>query len=319
MFGIEDVGRDLRPVHPAALRLAGVVEYARCQLQLGFCNLIRRGCGSEIRHRIVGRVQALGGGVLEPCDHALGAGGEGTALRPQRREVSRGVEFLDRGPLALAVEIAQRFGAQHIAQLVRDRLIGRRDVACGLDRLGRRGRGDSRRSRGGCAIGRLRLGGFLGRADRRLCRIGHRRGGIHFEIGGGRGRDVGRFGSRYRRLDREFSGAAAGRSGLRQCRGRGHRKKGCCNGHQYAVIPGTALRTVRHRHTPWAKLLRHGTVLDGFGTAIASVQLSLKRRPCWFWSTIQQRDRLASERVQIFSSVLRLHATIHTQTIHAPP
>ena len=83
--------------------------------------------------------------------------GQRAALRPQRRKFARGVEFLDRGPFGLAVEIAQRFRAQHVAQFVGDRLIGRRDVAGGLDRFlgglgGRRCGGRSRRSCAGVAV-----------------------------------------------------------------------------------------------------------------------------------------------------------------------
>ena len=175
------------------------------------------------------------------------------------------------------------------AKLVGDGLIRRRDAARGLDRLGGRrcgggSRGRRRRERSRCrarrgsaafssSFRRLGLGG--------LRRIGHRRGGVQLEIAGGRGRDVGGFGTRDRRIDREFRGAAAGRTGLRQCRGRGHREEGRRDSHQHAVISSTVLRTVTHRHTPWAKLPRHGTVLD-ISSAIA---LSLQAPALLFEAT----------------------------------
>ena len=68
MLRILDVAADLRPVHPAALRLARIVQHAGGQLQFGFRQRIRRGRRGEIRHRIVGGVQAVGGGVLEARD-----------------------------------------------------------------------------------------------------------------------------------------------------------------------------------------------------------------------------------------------------------
>ena len=138
--------------------------------------------------------------------------------------------------------------------------------------------------------------------SRHLRRIRHRRGGVQFEIAGGRGRDVGGFGTRDRRVDREFRGAAAGRIGLRQCRGRGHREEGRRDSHQHAVISSTVRRTVTHRHTPWAKLPRHGTVLDGFGTAVAPYSFA-KAPALLFGSNIQQRHWFASERVPDLSRV----------------
>ena len=89
MLGIEDVGRDLRPVHPAALRLARIVEHAGGQFQFGFGKLVRRGGGGEIRHRIVGRIEAFGGGILQAGDHALAAVGQFAGLRPLRRIFAR--------------------------------------------------------------------------------------------------------------------------------------------------------------------------------------------------------------------------------------
>ena len=297
---------DLRPVHPAALRLARIVQHAGGQLQFGFRKRIRRGRRGEIRHRIIGRIQAFGGGILEARDDALAALGQRAALRPQRRIFARGVELLDRGSLGLAVEIAQGFRAQHVAQFVGDRLIGRRDVAGSLGRFlggfgGRRRGGRRRSSYGGggrgvvlvgvgrasvglaavglAAVGGRRVAGVGGRSGddlgwfglRRLLRrllscclgrVWHRRRGVQFEIVDGRRRDVCRFGTRDRRIDREFGGAVAGRIGLRKCRGRGHREEGRRDSHQHAVKSSTVLQTVTHRHTPWAKLPRHGTALS---------------------------------------------------------
>ena len=40
------------------------------------------GRGGEVRHRILGRIEAVGGGVVEARHHGLGARGEGAALGP---------------------------------------------------------------------------------------------------------------------------------------------------------------------------------------------------------------------------------------------
>ncbi len=57
MFRILDIARDLRPVHPAALRLARIIHHARGQLQVGFRQRVGAVGRREIRHRIVGCVQ----------------------------------------------------------------------------------------------------------------------------------------------------------------------------------------------------------------------------------------------------------------------
>ena len=340
MFRILDVGRDLRPVHPAALRLTRIVHHAGGQFQIGFRQRVGGIGRRKIRHRIVGRVQTVGGGILQPRDDALAVRGQRAALRPQRSEVARGVEFLDRGPLGLAVEIARRFGAQQILEFVGDRLIRGRDVARGLDRLlggfgGRRsGSGGRRRSRGGgrrVLLGGIRLVGVGGRSGDdvgRLClgrllrglrcihsgRVGGRCCAVQLEIVDGRGRDVGGFRTRDRRIDRKFGGAVAGRVGLGQSRRRGHREEGRGHGHQHAVKSGTVLQTVSHRHTPWAKLPRHGTVLGFVRTAFAKAPALLETP---FSQRLQSTFGSCLNALQI-SRLARLHATIHTQTIHAP-
>ena len=266
VLGIENIGRDLRPVHPAALRLTRIVQHAVGQLQFGVGQLVRRGGGSEIRQRIVGGIQAVGSRVLQPRDHALGAGGQLAGLGPQRRVFAGRIELLDRRALGLAVEIAHRLAAEHVAQFVGDRLIGGGDVACSLHRLGGGrcggcGRGSRRGSRG-CGSRRRgrRFGGLcrrrgddvsrLGRLGG-LGRIGHRRGGVDLDVRGRGRRDVGGFGTRDCRIDCELGGAGA--RGIRlgcQSRGRGNREEGCRDGHQYAVKSSTVGRTVTHRHTP---------------------------------------------------------------------
>jgi hypothetical protein len=82
MLRILNVAADLGPVHPAALGLARIVEHAGGQLQIGFCKRVRRRCCAEIRHRIVGGVQAIGGGIPETRDDALSGRGQRAALRP---------------------------------------------------------------------------------------------------------------------------------------------------------------------------------------------------------------------------------------------
>jgi len=132
MLRILDVSADLRPVHPAALRLTRVVQHAGGQLQLSVRQQIRRGRRSEIRHRIVGGIQAIRGGIPETRDDAFTARIQSAGLSPQRREFACGVKLLHRGAFGLTVEIAQRFGAQRFAQFVGDRLICRRDAARSL-------------------------------------------------------------------------------------------------------------------------------------------------------------------------------------------
>ena len=179
---------DLRPVHPAALRLARVIEHAGGQLQVGFGKRIRRGRGREIRHRIIRCIQALGGCVLQTRDDALAAVAQFAGLRPQRRIFARGVEFLHRRPLGLAVEIAQRFCAQHVTQPVGNRLIRRRNIARRLDRLlgglGGRCGGRSRRLRAGATVAvsfllvsALAGVGLAGVGLARSCGLGGRNGG----------------------------------------------------------------------------------------------------------------------------------------------
>ena len=106
VLGVLDVARDLRIVHPAALRLTRIVQHAVGQFEVGFGQRVRRGRGGKIRRRIIGGVQAVGGGILEARDDALGGLGQRAALGPQRREVARGVELFHRGAFGLAVEIA---------------------------------------------------------------------------------------------------------------------------------------------------------------------------------------------------------------------
>ena len=102
MIGIEDVGADLRPVHPAALGLARVIQHAGGQLQFGVRKSIRRSRRSKIRHRVIGGIQAIGIRILEPCDDAFAALGQSAGLRPQRRKFTRGVKLLNCRAFALA-------------------------------------------------------------------------------------------------------------------------------------------------------------------------------------------------------------------------
>ena len=136
MIGIEDVRADLRPVHPAALGLTRVVEHAGGQFQFGIRERIRRRCSGEIRHRIVGGIEAVGRGVLEPCNHALGACGEGAALRPQPAHIRAWCRIFRRQrarPCGQNISTILRPASR--LQFVGDRLIRRRDTARGLDRF----------------------------------------------------------------------------------------------------------------------------------------------------------------------------------------
>ena len=116
--------------------MACIVEHARGQLHIRFRKRIRRGGSREIGDRIIRRVQPIGGRILQPRHDTIAAVGQLAGLCPDRSEVVRGVELLYRRPLRLAVEIALRFGAEHVAQPVGNRLIRRRDIAGRLDGLG---------------------------------------------------------------------------------------------------------------------------------------------------------------------------------------
>ena len=115
---------------------------------------------------------------------------------------------------------------------------------------------------GSVACGGGRLARLRGRLVDCLGCIGHRRGGIHLEVADAGRRNVRRLGAGDCGVDREFSGAGAGRiRRARQGRGRGNREERCRDSHQHAVKASTVRRTVTHRHTPLGELPRHGTVV----------------------------------------------------------
>ena len=305
VLGILDVGGDLRPVHPAALGLSRIVEHARGQFQFGFGELVRRSGGGKIRHRIVGRIEALGGGVLQTGDHALAAVGQFAGLRPLRRVVARRVELLDGRALVLAVEIAQRFGADHVAQAVGDRLVGWSDGA-DLDRFlggfgGRRGGCRSRR-RGGCGVVGRRCGrghdiSRFGRGrffDCLRC-VRHRGGGVHLEVAGGRRRTLAGWGAEL----------------LRRSRAR----------RRWRAASSTGPPVPRSR-TPRGRLPRQpsarGQILHGSSNSHASSHPLGRNCPGMEQSSGIVRHGLRGKRRLDRFSVARLHATVQTQTIHVP-
>ena len=287
---------DLRPVHAAALRLARIVEHAGGQLQFGFGERIRRGGGGEIRHRIIGGIEAVGGRILQPRDHALGAGGQRAALGPERREVARVVEFLDRGALVLAVEIAQRLarrscraacrrpadrrratllaaftgsaaGAAAVAGAAGRRLRGG-VVAAGRRAFARSLGGASRRRCGG-DVGRLRLGASAASALRLDGFAAPTAVVSSLKSAAVGRRDVGGFGARDRGIDREFGGAGARRIRLAASAEVADTvRKVAATAINTRSNPARLVRTVTHRRTPWAKLPRHGTVFGIVGHSL---------------------------------------------------
>ena len=322
---------DLRPVHAAALRVARIVQHAGGELQFGVGQRVRRGRSGEIRHRIVGRVEAVGRGILQPRDHALGR--SSVSCRPvvnTRRIFAGRVELLDRAALVLAVESAQRLAGELFAQFVGDRLIGGRHVARGLDRLG--GRRCSRvraqaparrcavslrrccRSVFGSAAGAVTTSagfglsaarGFtvvvgVGRVRPLRAAFGWRSGTVAvvsvLKSAGGRRRDVGGFGARDRGLDRELCGAGArrGSDGGARTEVARDREERCRDGHQDAVKSRYGHSNSHASSHPLGRNCPGiGTVRKSFATACAKAPASI-------------------------STSVRLHATRSTQTIHAP-
>ncbi len=69
--------------------VARVIEHGIGQAQVALGQRVGAGEGAELRHRIIGAVERVGAGVLEPRDHGLGAVGEAAVLDPQRRVVAR--------------------------------------------------------------------------------------------------------------------------------------------------------------------------------------------------------------------------------------
>ena len=198
------------------------------------------------------------------------------------------------------------------AQFVGDRLVGRRDVARGLHRLrgrccggrrrgGRRGRGVGRLGslcRRGGDVGRLRIGSFCRRARRgcsgrfRLGCVGHRRGGVELEIGGGRRRNVGGFGTRDRGFDREFGSAAA-------------RRILAASAEVADTVRKVAATVIKTRSNP-ARWFEQSRIVAPLGRTAPA------------WNSLQLSFLIASAKRAGLSQVARLHATIQTQTIHAP-
>src|SRR6185437_1011804 len=86
---------------------------------------------AEFRHRIVGRVEAVGGGVLQPHDRGFGAGVEAAVLDPDRLVVAACVNLFDAAALRLVVALGlaaacgDSLAGHHVVQLLRDlRVVG---------------------------------------------------------------------------------------------------------------------------------------------------------------------------------------------------
>ena len=64
----------------------------------------RLGAAGEFGHRIVGRVEPVGGGIFQPRDHRFGARVELAVGDPQRRVIARGIKLDDRLAFAGVIE-----------------------------------------------------------------------------------------------------------------------------------------------------------------------------------------------------------------------
>ncbi|MEI9805667.1 MAG: hypothetical protein WDN48_16240 [Pseudolabrys sp.] len=138
---------------------------------------------AEIRHRVVGRVEAFGSGILQPCHRGPGLRRQLAVADPQRRVAARGVELFDRLAFRLAFDLTVELAGDDAAQLVGDLRVagGKRPVGgdLGFGSDGRRLRRGNRRldARLGRSGQRLRARG-LGHVDDALHRRRQGRGRI---------------------------------------------------------------------------------------------------------------------------------------------
>ena len=91
-FAVVDFGQHAGRRDAADLQMAGEGQHRIGELDVAVGQRLGAGEAAEFRHRIIGGIEPVGGGVLEPRDHRLGAGVEPAVADPQRRVVARGIE-----------------------------------------------------------------------------------------------------------------------------------------------------------------------------------------------------------------------------------
>ena len=121
MVAVFDFDRNAGRRDAADRQVTGKGQHRIGELDVAVGERLRPGEAAELRHRIIGRVEPFGGGVLEPRDHGLGARRELAIADPQRRVAARGVERLDRLALGHAIDaLLDLLGGDEVAQLVGD-------------------------------------------------------------------------------------------------------------------------------------------------------------------------------------------------------
>ena len=126
---IENVAADTRPMHASDRGVMRVGDDRRGEPHLGIGERRRIGRGREVRHRIVGRIEAVGVDLAEISHGFLGAGVDLAVGDPERRVVARGIERLERRAILLAADEAVELAVTEFAQLIGDRRVGVGDRA----------------------------------------------------------------------------------------------------------------------------------------------------------------------------------------------
>ena len=88
--------RHARRRDTADRQMTGVSQYRMGELDVARGERIGAAGGAEIRHRIIGRIERVGAGILEACDRGLGVAGQAAVTNPDRRILARGVVAFDR-------------------------------------------------------------------------------------------------------------------------------------------------------------------------------------------------------------------------------
>ena len=171
---VEDVAADARPMHASHLRVMRVGDDRGAELELALGEARRIGHRGNIRHHVVGRVQAVGIDTPEIVDRGQSAVVDLALGDPYRRVAALRIERIERRSFFFVAHQAVELAAGEFAQLLHDR----------VDRRRRRGR--SCHSIGGrlATLCRRRFGCRRVGCDR----DGGRRGGCRHLVSAGTGR-----------------------------------------------------------------------------------------------------------------------------------
>ena len=95
VVAVFDIGGDARRRDAADGEMAHVGQHRFGELQVAGGERLGAVDGAEFRHRIIGGVEAVVGGVLQLRDGGLGLRGQAAVMDPQRRIAARGVDGFD--------------------------------------------------------------------------------------------------------------------------------------------------------------------------------------------------------------------------------